>query len=250
MPTSSALSAEALVVQSGLFPKGPLGPKDAAAAERLPKDWSERVRAFFDRAKPLKVKRVRQVPYLSTWNRLATPHRADDADAITGVMNQEIADAYLAQLRRCREYLRAQWRPMRQVTLLRSKLLPPATSEQQRASALYVLVEDPTRVLDLLEQNCLMSTDVGTLEEVYPELAKMLDALVDAEIIARRTAKQSWDPLYWQEQGLRTLKGLPSGQPMTEIEPQKAEAPPKVEIDIKRKPNYSPAAALDSTRAG
>jgi len=235
-------------MQSGLFPTGPLGPKDAKEAERTPKEWAQRLRDYLDRTRPLKVKRTKQVPYLATWNRLAVSHRDDDADAVTGMGSQELMDAYLAQLRACREYLKAEWKPLQRVTLLRSTLLPPSMSEQQRASALYALVSDPSRIIDYLEQGCLTSMDVKTMEATAPELAKMLGALVDAEIIARRTAKQSWDPLYWQEQGLRVLKGLPSGQPMKEIEAQKAEEPPKVDIDISRKPHFSPASALDSAR--
>jgi hypothetical protein len=238
MPSPNVpLAAESLAAVGGIFRAELLGPTEAHEAERLPRDWQERVAELLDgRRRPGRPPKTKQVDYLHTWDRLTA--QTDDHTLIAGVGDELVGMAYLEQLQRARAYLKSVWAPLSISTLLGPKLLPPSLSEQQRGSDLYAAVNDPTTVLRDMSAGCLLPDQALAFRTVYPELAAMLSALVDAELLRRRARQKSYEVPYPAEKMLRVQRGMPAGQAMTPLPAQaQPQAPPKLDIKITRKPN-------------
>jgi hypothetical protein len=230
-PPNIPLAAEALLAVSGLWPKEPLSPEQERAARALPRQWQERVAAFMEQKRPSRARATPQISYLKTWDKLVAQHQ--DELVIAGLVDEALAAAYLAKLRTARTYLQGLWRPLSQQTLVGPRLLPPSRSEQDRAADLHGLLAAPGTILDELASYTLQEDHVAALEAVYPELAAMLDAFVDGELIKGRARRQSYEVPWPQEKMLRLFRGLPYGQPIEALPRTEPEAP-KVELHIKR----------------
>lgn len=230
------LAAEALVATGGLFRAEPLGPADARAAAELPRDWQEHVVAILDeKRRPGRPPKAKQVDYLHTWDKLKA--QRDDRPLVMGMNDEQVGLAYLEALRRARGYLEQQWRPMSMDTLLGPKLLEPPLSEQQRASDLYATVAEPTTVLRDMAAGCLIGETAAAFRAVYPALAGMLDDMINAELLRRRTKARSYEAPWSAEQAIRVLRQMPAGATLAPLPTGAPKAPPKIDIAIKRQPS-------------
>lgn len=227
------LAAECLVAVSGLYPSRPLRAGDARKAERLAGDWQKAVAGFFAASKPGRARATPEARYLATWKRLNT--RQDDSRLIRKLTDPQIAMAYVVQLRRARDYLRAQWHPLTVKGLATRQLLEPGLSEQQRASDLYAMVNDPDRLVNALSSGSLLPEEMAAVRNVYPELWSMLAVLIRSEIVKQLGRRKRWEPLWWQEQSVRTLLGMAQDQEIKPVMAQDGQppGPPQVKIGVK-----------------
>jgi hypothetical protein len=237
MPANVALASECLVAISGVFPARPLRAGDASEAKALPGRWRQAVADFFAAKRPARAGRSPALSYLRIWRQLNGSQ--DDDSVAAKLAAPDVAQAYKDRLAGARDYLRGQWRPLRLRGFVGARLLDPAQSERERGADLFAVVDRPGRMLERLASGSVLEEEVEAFRAVYPELAAMLDSLVQVEIIRLRARRQSWEPTFWQEQALRALGGLPPDQPVAAIEAnaggEEAPAePPSIDVKMRR----------------
>jgi len=245
---SLSLSAEALAAVTGILRTKPLTEDDAGKARELPRLFSEKVKAFLADEDWRPFKLPKYPDYEKTYDTLIVGSHPDaNAKLMANVQDQQLADAYGAQVDRCREYLLERW-PMNQLDAATGPLnLPPSTMQQGQAWALYSVVNDPRRILDEMLMGTLLGEkqvpggppSMGQAEafrELCPGLFGMLRSLLNAEI-RDRVAKDAKYTVPWlRERVMRVLLGLPTEVPIVEAKrgagEAQPEAPPVPEIDI------------------
>ncbi len=236
MPGNVPLAAECLVAVTGVFPDTPIRVMDVDAAKALLRKWQSLVRAFFEADRPAKITRSAKVRYLATWKKLN--EKPNDAKIIAKLDDPGVAVTYTAKLTAARDYLHAQWNPLKLQGFFSSTLMDPAPSEQERCSDLFAVINGPTALLTRLSQGSVLIAERDGVKTAFPELWGMIGALIHAETYRQRAAKQSWEPLYWQQVALRALLEIPSGtiEPVKAVSPEtpgEPNEPPKVDIGVK-----------------
>jgi len=230
------LAAECLVAVTGVFPDTPVRVIDVDQAEAIPLKWQRLVRSFFEAKRPEKITRAPKVRYLATWKKLN--EKSNDARLIGKLDDPTMSLAYVAKLTAARDYLHAQWNPLKLQGFLSSTLMDPAPSEEERCSDLFAVVNGPTALLERLAQGSVLIAERDGVKTAFPELWGMIGALIHAEIYRQRAAKQSWEPAYWQQVALRVLLEMPAGtiEPVKAVSPEtppEPNGPPKVDIGVK-----------------
>lgn len=225
-----SLASEALLAITGIYPKDPVSPDDAAAARRIPVEWQKRVAEFFE-GKTQRPPMPRYPDYLKTWDLLNEDR--DDAQLIVAIEDATIAAEYAGSIGSARAYVREQWRPLFQDIPTGRRVLEPSLSETQRAGAIFVFVDAPEAIFSEMLAGTIAADQVDAMKENYPALYDMLTVMCRSEIERRLARKQSYEVPWTQERVLRILLQLPLGQPIKPLEQgEKQAAPPKIDVEV------------------
>jgi len=219
------LAAECLLSVSGIFPKEPLTYRQGAEAEKVPKLWETEVADFLASEKFRKFRAQPKVDHEKTYDALVRGTSPGELDALTAELrNDDIGREYEALLSNAREYLRARWPMLKVDTPTQPIFYTPGVTECARASATYAVVNDPGRILTEMSMGTLVAEQVEAFDALFPDLSKMLRAMLQAEIIKTATASGPVKLSWRIESTLRILFGMP---PEAAIKPVD-QPPPKM----------------------
>lgn len=201
------IAAEALVAVTGLFPEQPLRVQDGLAARGLVNEWRSLIKAFFDQDKPRKFKLYSRPAHEAMLNRLT---EGDDPNKLVGKLaDPDVATEYLATLSNAREYLRERWPSLKTETFMGPRLLEPGWVSMAEAWAILAVLDHPTRILTEMLSGTLLAEQLEALKAVFPDLFKMLLALIDERKELERAKKQSYSVPWRKERIFRIVYGLP-----------------------------------------
>jgi hypothetical protein len=234
---SLTLSAEALALASGPLREKPLAERDAERARKLPDEWGELVRAFYDEEKWRKFRSPEPPDYQETYEALAVGLGPEEqARLLEQVRDGLLGDAYVQVLQAARQYVFERF-PMNALdTATGTKLLVPSLSQQGQAWSIYLVLADRKRILEEMLMGTLLEAQAEAFRAVYPGLWGKLRELLDAERMDRIAKDEEYIVEWSRERVLRRFLGLPQtvalskpgGEPAAPAGPDLA----GVEIDI------------------
>lgn len=232
-----ALAAEALLAVTGLWPEPPIARAQGIAAMALPREWGAKVRDFFDLEKPRKWRFYARSDHERTLIRLTKGISEDEhAQLIARLENAELGQDYMLTLSNAREYLRQRWPSLKLDTPTEPWLLEPGLTTMGDAWAIHAVLDDPGRVIDEMCMGTLATVQVEVFRAVYPGLAEMLRAQLDAEVKRRWAAKKSYQVPWGQQRMMRRYLQMSPDMSLSQVQqpPAKtAAASPKLDIDFK-----------------
>ncbi len=234
-----ALAAECLVISTGLYPSKPIDRAHIKAAIGVPLEMEAEVKAFLARDKPARQLKIPEIDYLRAWKKLNTSQQHDELIALIG--DPSIGAAYLNKLDDARKYLVDHWRPTRLMTLVGPKILPPATSEDQRCQALYAVANDARRSVGRLASCSVLAEEMHVVRTVFPEFYGMVSDMIKLELQRLSLRRATYEPKFWQETSAALYLGEPIAGGVTTINedtiPPENSAPPEIDIATNRDKN-------------
>jgi len=211
-----SLPGEALVAVTGLFPEKPLLARDGEAARKLPGEWRGMVKDFFDQGKPRKFRLYKRPDHDAMLTKLT---EAESPQGLVGKLaDAGVADDYLAVLSNCREYVRARWPALSTDTFTGPRMMAPGFTAMGDAWMIFAVVDDPTCLLTEVLSGTVQAPQVDAVTACYPELWKMLQALIQERKQLEQAAKKSWAVGWAKERVLRILFSLPADVPIKQAQ--------------------------------
>lgn len=202
-----SLTAEALVAVTGIFPEAPLGPGDGLAARQLPGEWKEQIRIFFHQERPRKFRLYPRPAHEATLDRLLA---APDLGRLTSKLaDPELVTEYGVVLNNAREFVRQSWPSLSMDTFTGPRLLEPGWTAMAAVWAVLAVVDKPSRILTEVLSGTVLAEQVQAVKAVYPELWKVLLAVIEERKQAELARKKSWTVAWPKERVLRILLELP-----------------------------------------
>jgi hypothetical protein len=238
-----ALAGELLQAVSGLWPAEPLTRKDGEAAEALPKQWAEEIRALLSGAGTTKAREAPPIRYMATWRRLVEDEGAGDVTA--QLQEPEVIAAYTAARERAVDYLTNEMRPVTVDELQGSRFLEPSVSQQLSANELIAAL-DPGRIVYGLRSGLVVPEAVELMRAVYPQVYGLLNQIIGAELLQQRARRASYRVPWRAEMALRAFLGSPVGTTSATDTPEPEQAAP---IDFKPRSRRETETRVDELQA-
>lgn len=235
------LATEALVAVTGVLNPRPVTRTDGKEAARLPLEWRREVRDWFDQQRAHKFRQAPQPDHERTLDNLTRGIDLEKLAELHAALEPEAAAEYAAQLSNAREYVRERWPALALDTPTGPVILPPSLTEMGEACDVLAVIENPSRVLSELRYGTLSFSQVDAMAAVYPALTEMLRAMVQEEILRRRSRQRTWEMPWWQEQLWRILLQMPPDVPIAEVKqpPARAASPAPIEIEFRSQASKS-----------
>lgn len=133
------------------------------------------------------------------------------SDALYGVLPPEMIDDVVASATKAVDYLQQSipkrvWR-----TVVNAHVDPPGPIDMDRFRRRWLVASDPAVVLRDLMRGAIDPVMVDAFAEMYPELYKALQAVVDDAIATMKSRKgEKWDINATRDRDLRTLLQAPA----------------------------------------
>lgn len=197
------LSAEALVLISGLFPDR-LTAADGRQARDLPREWYRRVCDFMRSKRPARFRMFSQPDPERTYLRLRKPI---DVDAVAGDIDDAgLVSAYADKLEEARRYVTEMWPVLHIETFLGPEYVQPSLTALGEAYSIMALCGQRDRFVDELAAGTLTSAQAEAFQALFPGLWAMVQEFLSYE--RGRMIRAQEPPAYWVESTLRTLLGM------------------------------------------
>ncbi len=236
-----SLLSECLVGVTGLLPKR-VDASDVQKAHELPGKLAKRLRAWL--GAPMKPFEYREPP--ADMEKLFTQLYDKPGQVQTqawfegiGVDDPDLPADFLSGLIECRTYLVGDllaqppapgiWPTLTIDTAAGPEPLPLSVDDAGDMAAVFAVLNDPSALLDEIEQYTLEPLQATAFRECYPALYDHLGQALQAAIAEKRAKDKEWLPSWQQEGVMRTLKGMPPEAQFTAPPPP---APPNPKLEL------------------
>lgn len=236
-----SLLSESLIGVTGLFPKS-VDASDVQKAHELPEKLSKRLQAWL--GKPMAPFAYREPPadMEALFVKLYAKPKAVETQAWfqgIGVEDPDLPADFLAGIVAARVYLVGDilaqppmpgiWPTLTIDTAAGPEPLPLSPDDAGDMAAVYAILNDPSVLLDELEQYTLEPLQATAFRECYPMLYDHLGKALQAAIADKRAKDKTWLPSWQQEGEMRKWKGMPPEEQFSAPPPP---APPNPKLDL------------------
>lgn len=232
----SQLYAECLIATTGVLPDE-VTDADKMAAETLPARFERRLRAWLGAPQGSFVYVAPPKDLGKLFDKIAAePMDAELAAWRAGIGQDvpELAALFEAGIRRARDVLTDAWPRVVLTGPEGVRVLELENDDAEEAHSVWLVVNDPERVVQELEGYSLTDSQARAFREAFPALATFVREALEAGIASRRARSKAWELGEDREGVLRILFGLPPEAPLIAPPTPAPPAAAKVNVDPER----------------
>jgi hypothetical protein len=245
-----SVQSDSLLVVTGLFPKA-ISPQEHAASEAIPTTFAKRAARWVKNEELAEFKFVEPPKdFDKLFAKVAEPLTELEVEAWAMGLDPDDLTLQLefqSSLVGAREYLKNAWPAFNVEGAAGPKLLPLSFDDAAEVWSLFQVLNDPERVLDEMDSRTLTATQALAFRECLPDLYKLVDEAIVAELIEKRAKDDDYSLGWERESVLNTLRGEPPEEPYVPPPPP-PEPEGKLKLDPEREKTQEQVSSAPKTR--
>jgi hypothetical protein len=182
-PSSYELAGESLAAVTGIFPKGPITPRQGAEAMALAERAGELIEKFCKFKKFDEFKLQKRVDDLEeTFLKLSPLTELEIRETCAALMDPDVISSWAEAVNKGRAYLRAKWPAFIRQTPTGPVWIDPPRSVVNHISLSMAAVNDPLTMLEELNRGCMTPEVMDCVKETKPKIHERLLGAMSSQL--------------------------------------------------------------------